>query len=66
MLISTRSPIPDAGESGSAGSAENVQRLRHEPGVKFALVQSDVYQAFLDQADQLRVLRRLRCVGRDR
>ena len=32
----------------SAGSAENVRRLRHEPGVKFALVQSDVYQAFLD------------------
>ena len=35
----------------SAGSAENVQRLRREPGVKFALVQSDVYQAFLDQAE---------------
>ncbi|HYF60262.1 MAG TPA: TAXI family TRAP transporter solute-binding subunit [Burkholderiaceae bacterium] len=34
----------------SAGSAENVRRLRYEPGVKFALVQSDVYQAFLDQA----------------
>jgi TRAP transporter TAXI family solute receptor len=34
----------------SAGSAENVQRLRYEQGVKFALVQSDVYQAFLDQA----------------
>ncbi|MBA3477268.1 MAG: TAXI family TRAP transporter solute-binding subunit [Lautropia sp.] len=34
----------------SAGSAENVRRLRHEPGVKFALVQSDVYQAYLDQA----------------
>src|SRR5258706_1211431 len=33
----------------SAGSAENVKRLRHEPGVKFAMVQSDVYQAFLDQ-----------------
>jgi len=33
----------------SAGSAENVQRLRYEPGVKLALVQSDVYQAFLDQ-----------------
>ena len=33
----------------SAGSAENVQRLRREPGVKLALVQSDVYQAFLDQ-----------------
>ena len=34
----------------SKGSAENVQRMRREPGVKFALVQSDVYQAFLDQA----------------
>ena len=45
---------PDAGIAleplSSAGSAENVQRLRHEPGVKLALVQSDVYQAFLDQA----------------
>ncbi|HEX6704480.1 MAG TPA: TAXI family TRAP transporter solute-binding subunit [Albitalea sp.] len=34
----------------SAGSAENVERLRYEPGVKFAMVQSDVYQAFLDHA----------------
>jgi TRAP transporter TAXI family solute receptor len=34
----------------SAGSAENVRRLRFEAGVKLALVQSDVYQAFLDQA----------------
>ena len=34
----------------SAGSAENVKRLRYEPGVKLALVQSDVYQAFLDLA----------------
>src|SRR6187455_2580711 len=34
----------------SAGSAENVQRLRFEAGVKFALVQSDVYQAFIDLA----------------
>lgn len=34
----------------SAGSAENVRRLRFEPLVKFALVQSDVYQAFLDLA----------------
>jgi hypothetical protein len=32
----------------SAGSAENVRRLRYEAGVKFALVQSDVYQAYLD------------------
>ena len=34
----------------SAGSAENVRRLRFEPDVKFAIVQSDVYQAFVDQA----------------
>ncbi|TXI72867.1 MAG: C4-dicarboxylate ABC transporter substrate-binding protein [Dokdonella sp.] len=34
----------------SAGSVDNVRRLRYEPGVKFALVQSDVYQAFLDMA----------------
>jgi uncharacterized protein len=34
----------------SAGSAENVRLLRHEPGVKLALVQSDVYQSFLDIA----------------
>ena len=32
----------------SAGSADNVRRLRSEPGVKFAMVQSDVYQAFID------------------
>ena len=36
----------------SAGSAENVHRLRYEPGVKFALVQSDVYQAFINQGDR--------------
>ena len=34
----------------SAGSADNVRRLRYEPGVKLALVQSDVYQSFLDIA----------------
>jgi TRAP transporter TAXI family solute receptor len=34
----------------SAGSVENVRRLRYEPGVKFALVQSDVYQGYLDIA----------------
>ena len=34
----------------SAGSAENVRRLRYETGVKLALVQSDVYQSFLDMA----------------
>ncbi|MGF6811075.1 TRAP transporter TAXI family solute receptor [Paraburkholderia sp. Clong3] len=35
----------------SKGSAENVQRMRFEPGVKLALVQSDVYQAFIDMAN---------------
>ena len=34
----------------SKGSAENVRRMRYEPGVKLALVQSDVFQAFLDEA----------------
>jgi uncharacterized protein len=34
----------------SKGSAENVHRMRFEQGVKLALVQSDVYQAFLDEA----------------
>ena len=34
----------------SAGSAENVRRLRYESGVKLALVQSDVYQAFIDMS----------------
>jgi hypothetical protein len=51
----------------SAGSAENVRRLRYEPGVKLALVQSDVYQAFLDQAaagnpDAAAMIRPLRLV----
>jgi len=34
----------------SGNSAENLRRLRSEPGVKLATVQSDVYQTFLDQA----------------
>ncbi|VTU25719.1 TRAP transporter solute receptor, TAXI family [Variovorax sp. PBS-H4] len=34
----------------SKGSAENVHRMRFEQGVKLALVQSDVYQAFLNEA----------------
>jgi hypothetical protein len=51
----------------SAGSSENVQRLRYEPGVKLALVQSDVYQAFLDRgaeghADAASMIRPLRVV----
>lgn len=34
----------------SRGSADNVNRLRYDVGVKLAIVQSDVYQAFLDYA----------------
>ena len=33
----------------TAGSAANIKLLRYEPGVKFAIVQADVYQAFVDQ-----------------
>jgi TRAP transporter TAXI family solute receptor len=51
----------------SAGSAENVERLRNELGVKIAMVQSDVYQAFLDlaeggNADAERMIRPLRVI----
>lgn len=35
----------------SKGSADNLNRLRYEANVKLAIVQSDVYQAFLDFAD---------------
>ncbi len=34
----------------SKGSADNLNRLRYEANVKLAIVQSDVYQAFLDFA----------------
>ena len=33
----------------TSGSAANVKLLRYEPGVKFAVVQADVYQAFIDR-----------------
>jgi TRAP-type uncharacterized transport system substrate-binding protein len=36
----------------TAGSAANVRMLRYEPGVKFAVVQADVFQAFIDRAIQ--------------
>jgi hypothetical protein len=62
---------PDAGIEleavPSAGSSENVFRLRYEAGVKLALVQSDVYQAFLDQAtagnkDAAKIIKPLRVI----
>ena len=49
------------------GSAANIRLLREEPGVKFAIVQADVYQAFVDRAAQanreaLRIMRPLRVI----
>lgn len=51
----------------SRGSADNVNRLRYDVGVKLAIVQSDVYQAFLDYAsagnpEAARLIRPLRVV----
>jgi TRAP transporter TAXI family solute receptor len=36
----------------TAGSAANIRLLRYEPGVKFAIVQADVFQAFIDRAKE--------------
>jgi uncharacterized protein len=51
----------------TAGSAENVKLLRFEPGVKFAVVQADVFQAFMDKAgagnaEAARMIRPLRVI----
>jgi len=51
----------------SSGSAENIRLLRYEPGVKFAIVQADVYQAFIDRAaggnpEAARIIRPLRVI----
>ncbi len=50
----------------TAGSAANVKLLRFEPGVKFAVVQADVFQAFLDReganAEARRIIRPLRVI----
>ena len=34
----------------TAGSAANIKHLRYDVGVKLAIVQADVFQAFLDRA----------------
>ena len=51
----------------TAGSAENIKLLRHEPGVKLAIVQADVYQAFVERAagtnkEAARMIRPLRVI----
>lgn len=40
------------GVLSSAGSVQNVRDMRYREKVKFALVQSDVYQAYIRLADQ--------------
>ena len=54
-------PVP------TSGSAENIKLLRFEPGVKLAIVQADVYQAFVDRAakanpEASRIIRPLRVI----
>src|SRR3954470_1887837 len=49
------------------GSAANIKLLRYEPGVKFAIVQADVYQAFVDRGsnnkgEASRVIKPLRVI----
>ena len=50
----------------TSGSAENIKLLRFEPGVKLAIVQADVYQAFVDRAggnrEAARIIRPLRVI----
>ena len=51
----------------TSGSAANVKLLRYEPGVKFAIVQADVYQAFIDRgtsgnAEAASIIRPLRVI----
>lgn len=54
-------PVP------TSGSAENIKLLRFEPHVKLAIVQADVYQAFVDRAakanpEASRIIRPLRVI----
>ena len=49
------------------GSAANIKHLRYDAGVKFAIVQADVYQAFLDRskagnADASAIIKPLRVI----
>lgn len=49
------------------GSAANIKLLRYEPGVKFAIVQADVYQAFVERGagpsgEAARIIKPLRVI----
>jgi len=65
-MVASRADI-DLEVVPTSGSAENVKLLRHEPGVKLAIVQADVYQAFVDRgasrnAEAARIIRPLRVI----
>ena len=65
-LVAPRADI-DLEVVPTSGSAENVKLLRHEPGVKLAIVQADVYQAFVERgasrnAEAARIIRPLRVI----
>src|SRR3982751_577422 len=51
----------------TSGSAENIKLLRQEPGVKLAIVQADVYQAFVERAgsnrEAARIIKPLRVIA---
>ena len=65
-LVAPRADI-DLEVVPTSGSAENVKLLRHEPGVKLAIVQADVYQAFVERGasrnpEAARIIRPLRVI----
>src|SRR4051795_721388 len=65
-MVASRADI-DLEVVPTSGSAENVKLLRHEPGVKLAIVQADVYQAFVDRGalrnpEAARIIRPLRVI----
>jgi TRAP transporter TAXI family solute receptor len=65
-MVASRADI-DLEVVATSGSAENVKLLRHEPGVKLAIVQADVYQAFVDRGasknpEAARIIRPLRVI----
>jgi TRAP transporter TAXI family solute receptor len=65
-MVASRADI-DLEVVATSGSAENVKLLRHEPGVKLAIVQADVYQAFVERGasknpEAARIIRPLRVI----
>src|ERR1044072_8833142 len=65
-MVASRADI-DLEVVPTSGSAENVKLLRHEPGVNRAIVQADVYQAFVDRGasrtpEAARITRPLRVI----